>query len=56
MGWRADKAYEEAQREGFRKWKASLTWWEYLVWEMRRHGPFFAGAGAAAIVLWSITA
>lgn len=56
MGWRADRAYEDAQREGFQKWKASLTWREYLVWEMRRHGPFLVGTAATAIVLWLLIA
>lgn len=50
MAWRADQAYEEAQREGFQKWKASLTWREYLVWEMRRHGSFLAGTAVAFVL------
>jgi hypothetical protein len=54
MGWRADKAYEEAQRDGFRRWRKSLTWGEYLGWELKRHGPFLAGAAASAVVLWLV--
>jgi hypothetical protein len=50
MGWRADKAYEEAQREAFRTWKASLTWREYLAWQWGRHRHFLTGAAIA--VLW----
>lgn len=56
MGWRADRAYEEAQREGFRKWRASLTWREYSGWEVRRHAPFLAGAIATTFILWSLMA
>lgn len=54
MGWRADRAYEEVQRDGFRRWRKSLTWGEYLGWELRRHGPL-AGA-AAAVILWLLIA
>lgn len=54
MGWRADQAYEETQREAFRKWKASLTWLEYLMWEARRYAPFLAGAAVMAVVLWLV--
>lgn len=56
MGWRADNAYEEAQRDGFRRWRKSLTWGEYLGWELRRHGPFLAGAAAATVILWLLIA
>ena len=52
MGWRADRAYEEAQRDAFRRWRKALTWQEYLTWEMKRHGPFVVGAAATAIILW----
>lgn len=31
MGWRADQAYEDAQRKAFREWKASLTWQKGLL-------------------------
>jgi hypothetical protein len=51
MGWRADEAYEKAQMEDFRQWKASLTWREYLSWQGRRWGPFAAGALSAAVVI-----
>ena len=44
MGWRADKAYEEAQREAFRKWKVSLTWSEYRSWQWERWRYFLLGA------------
>ena len=52
MSWRADKDYEAEQRKGFRRWRSSLTWREYLGWELRRHAPLLAGAIAAAVVLW----
>lgn len=46
MGWRDDQAYEVAQRDGFRRWRKSLTWGEYLGWGLRRYGSFQAGAAA----------
>lgn len=55
MGWQADKAYEEAQHDGFRRWRKSLTWGEYLGWELRRHGTLLAGA-AATVLLWLLVA
>lgn len=51
MSWRADRAYEDAQRESFRKWKAVLTLREYLGWEMQRHGPLLTGAVATAFIM-----
>jgi len=27
-------------------------WREYLGWEMRRHGPYLAGATATVFILW----
>lgn len=56
MGWRADQAYEDAQREGFQKWRASLTWREFFGWEMRRYGPLLAGATATTFILWILMA
>lgn len=55
MGWRADQAYEEVQRDGFRCWRKPLTWGEYLGWEPRRHGPFLTDA-AATVILWMLFA
>jgi hypothetical protein len=55
MGWRADKAYEEAEKEAYRKWRASLTWREYLAFQWQRWRHFMAGAATAAawcLVLW----
>lgn len=54
MGWRADRAYEEAQRDAFLRWRKSLTWGDYLGWKLRWHGPFLAGAAASAVVLWLV--
>lgn len=51
MGWRADQAYEEAQREDFRRWRASLTWPEYLGWQWNRHRHFLAGAALVGTVM-----
>lgn len=51
MGWRADQAYEQAQREDFLQWRRSLTWREYLAWETRRHAPFLAGAASMAVII-----
>lgn len=48
MGWRADQAYEEAQRKDFQEWKASLSWPEYWSWLFRRWGPFLGGAAVGA--------
>lgn len=56
MGWRADQAYEEEQRKGFRRWRKSVTLSEYLCWVLRRHGPFLASAAAATFVLWLLIA
>lgn len=49
MGWRADKAYEEAQREDFRRWRASLTWREYWAWQWARWKYFLLGAVPVAV-------
>ena len=56
MGWRADKAYEEAQREGFRKWKVSLTWREYLAWQWDRYRHFLGGVATVAggLLMWRL--
>jgi hypothetical protein len=58
MGYRADKAYEEAQQESFRDWKASLTWREYWSWQWDRHRHFLGGAAAGGVVMlviWWLT-
>lgn len=44
MGWRADQAYEEAQRKAFQEWKASLTRREYWSWMWQRWWPLIAGS------------
>jgi len=49
MGWRADKAYEEAQAKAFKQWKASLSWREYLSWQWRRWWPLAAGAATGLL-------
>jgi hypothetical protein len=58
MGWRADKAYEEAQRDAFRRWRKALTWREYWRWQWGRWKYVLAGgvmAGAGSI-LWLVLA
>lgn len=56
MGWRADRAYEEAQREDFRTLKASLTWREYLAWQWQRHRHFLGGVATVlgALLIWRL--
>lgn len=49
MGWRADKAYEEAQRESFLRWRKSLTWREYWRWQWDRWKHFLLGAAPVAV-------
>ena len=51
MGWRADAAYEKAQREDFLAWRRSLTWNEWLRWQADRHWAFALGA-ASVVVCW----
>lgn len=52
MGWRADTAYEKAQRENFNAWRKSLTWREWLSWQVDRHWAFLLGAALAAVGSW----
>lgn len=54
MGWRADKAYEEAQSKAYREWKASLTWAEYASWIWNRWWPFVAGAATAIMIFLTV--
>jgi hypothetical protein len=54
MGWRADRAYEQAQRDGYLRWRRSLTWREYAGWQLHRHLPFVIGAASMAVILWLI--
>lgn len=49
MGWRADKAYEEAQAKAFKEWKASLSWREYWSWQWDRWQYFVLGALPVAV-------
>jgi hypothetical protein len=58
MGWRADKAYEEAQAKAFQEWRASLNRMEYFRWQWDRHRHFLSGvvvAGIVALVIWWLT-
>ncbi len=55
MGWRADRAYGEAEKEAYHKWRASLTRTEYLQWQWARWRHFVAGAATAGswgLVFW----
>jgi len=52
MGWRAEAAYEKAQREDFNAWRRSLTWSEWLRWQARRHWAFALGACIAGAISW----
>lgn len=52
MGWRADDAYEKAQREEFDTWRRSLTWGEWLRWQVDRHWAFALGAAITAAAFW----
>ena len=49
MGWRTDQAYEDAQREDFLRWKASLSWSEYAMWQWARWRWFLAGVAVVAV-------
>jgi len=49
MGWRTDQAYEDAQRQDFREWKASLSWPEYATWQWSQWKWFLAGTAAVAV-------
>jgi hypothetical protein len=51
-GWRADKAYEDAQREEFLAWRRSLTWGEWFRVQLDRYWASALGAGSAAFVCW----
>jgi hypothetical protein len=53
MGWRADDAYEKAQLEAFREWKASLTWGEYVSWQWHRWRAPTSGA-AAVLAIYAV--
>lgn len=59
MGWRADQAYEEAQKKDFKEWKASLSWAEYWTWESQRWGPFVGGVAVGGalcvVVVWLLS-
>lgn len=52
MGWRADAAYEKAQREDFLAWRRSLTWREWFRWKVERYWAFALGAGTAGAACW----
>jgi hypothetical protein len=54
MGWRADKAYEEAQAKAYREWKASLTCREYVSWIWDRWWPFVAGATTGIMIFLAV--
>lgn len=52
MGYRADKGYEEAEKEAYHNWKASLTWPEYTAWLWRLWWPLVIGmTGGTAVYL-----
>lgn len=51
MGWRADAAYERAQREDYLAWRRSLTWAELFAWQFRRYWAFALGA-ASVVICW----
>lgn len=54
MGWRAEAAYEKAQREDFEAWRKSLTWGDWLRWQIHRHWAFLLGALATAVIFWFV--
>lgn len=54
MGWRTDQAYEQAQREEYRRWRASLTVGQRLAFELIRARHFLLGLAAAAAIALAI--
>ena len=54
MGWRANEAYERAQRDDYRRWRASLTWPEYLSFHFRRCRHVLAGAAVALVAVLAV--
>lgn len=49
MGWRADQAYEDANKQAFREWQASLSWREYAAWKWACWRGFLAGVLVVAV-------
>lgn len=52
MGWRADAAYEKADREDYDAWRKSLSWREWLRWQVDRYWAFAFGVVAATVACW----
>lgn len=52
MGWRADAAYEKAQLEDLDAWRRSVTWGQWLRWQIDRHWAVALGAVAGAAACW----
>lgn len=52
MGWRADAAYEKADREDYDAWRKSLSWREWLRWQVDRYWAFAFGIVAATVASW----
>jgi len=48
MEWRADAAYEKAQRKGAKTWRKSFTRSQWTRWQVERHWAVALGATAAA--------
>ncbi len=50
-GWRAEQAYEDARREDYRRWRASLTLRQFIGSHLHRARHVLAGAAATGLVI-----